>query len=145
MSRCYYWHMPKTEKGERINVQASDARRGRAPDPRDDGKDEHRHQAGYHPHRGGLRQVRRAEPHSGRARPDARQVHLQGMWAQAGNALGFCFEVSVLTRFLDVKAFSVLIESEPRALDSCFDAFSSREPVLIPRSKSGTGFRSKTL
>ena len=42
------------------------------------------------------------------------------------------------------RAFSVLTESEPRS-SSCFDAFSSREPVSTPLSECGASFRSKTL
>ena len=44
-------------------------------------------EAGQHPHRDHLRQMRRAEPRLGGKRRDPRQVRLQAMRAQAGDAV----------------------------------------------------------
>src|SRR6266542_6815936 len=73
------------------DVEASDARGGRAPDPRDDGKEGPRRQAGQHPDRGGLRQMRRAEPRPGGKGRNPRQIRLQAMRRQAGDAVGVSF------------------------------------------------------
>src|SRR6059058_4097246 len=69
------------------DVEASDARGGRAPDPRDDGKEGSRRQAGQHPDRGGLRQMRRAEPRPGGEGRHPRQIRLQAMRRQTGDAV----------------------------------------------------------
>src|SRR5438445_9434827 len=69
------------------DVEASNARGGRAPDPRDDGKEGPRRQTGQHPDRGGLRQMRRAEPRPGGKGGNPRQIRLQAMWRQAGDAV----------------------------------------------------------
>src|SRR5437764_13356851 len=69
------------------DVEASDARGGRAPDPRDDGKEGPRRQTGQHPDRGGLRQMVRAEPRPGGKGRDPRQVRLQAMRRQTGDAV----------------------------------------------------------
>src|SRR4029079_4696381 len=69
------------------DVEASDARGGRAPDPRDDGKESPCRQTGQHPDRGGLRQMRRAEPRSGGKGRNPRQIRLQAMRRQAGDAV----------------------------------------------------------
>src|SRR5205809_8010418 len=70
------------------DVEASDARGGRAPDPRDDGKKGARRQTGQYPDRGCLRQMRRAKPRPGGKGRNPRQIRLQAMRRQAGDAVG---------------------------------------------------------
>src|SRR6478735_9303914 len=69
------------------DVEASDARGGRAPDPRDHGKESTRRQTGQHADRDNLRQMRRTQPRPGGKRHHPRQVRLQAMRPQARDAL----------------------------------------------------------
>ena len=63
--------LPYSSGRRRNDGQASDAGRGRTADPRNHGKAQPRRQAGQHPDRGGLRQVRRSDPAVGRKGHDA--------------------------------------------------------------------------
>src|SRR5881392_306769 len=78
------------------DVEASNARGGRAPDRRDDGKEGPRRQAGQHPDRGGLRQMRRAKPRPGGKGGNPRQIRLQAMRRQAGDAVAAVASSSLL-------------------------------------------------
>src|SRR5260370_1862150 len=64
-----------------------DADAGGAPDPRDEGKEDHRREAGQYKDRGGVRQMRRAQPRAGGEGRDAREIRMQELRAKAGDAL----------------------------------------------------------
>ena len=71
----------------RANVEAIDARGGRASDPRNHGAQVHRHEAGLYPDRGHLRKMRRTKSHLGRKGRDPRQIRLQAMRTPARDVL----------------------------------------------------------
>src|SRR4051794_16127214 len=86
--KCYKTASVVKTAADLLDVEAIDARGGRAPDPRDDGKESHRRQTGQYEDRNHLRQMRRAQPPAGRKRRDPRQVRLQAVRPQARDALG---------------------------------------------------------
>src|SRR4051812_21366730 len=69
------------------HVEAVDARGGGAPDPGDDGQEDHRRETGQYPDRGGVRQMWRAQPRAGGARRDAREIRVQELRSKAGDAV----------------------------------------------------------
>src|SRR5438874_6757709 len=73
--------------GAILEDEAIDARGGGAPDPRDDGEEDHRREAGQYPDRGGVRQMRRAQPRAGGKGRDAREIRVQELRSKAGDAL----------------------------------------------------------
>src|SRR5450755_4271478 len=85
-SECYKAAFRGHDRLE-ANVEAVDAGRGRAPDPRDDGAQGHCREAGQYPHRDGLREMRRAQSHLGGKGGNAGEIHLQAMRAKARDAV----------------------------------------------------------
>src|SRR5258708_32152233 len=70
-----------------VDVEAVDARGGRALDPRNHGAQGHCREAGQYPDRGYLRKMRRAKSRLGRKGRDPGEIRLQAMRTPATDAL----------------------------------------------------------
>src|ERR1700676_1416666 len=82
--RLDLWRSPRQVAAD---VEAVDAGRGRAPDPRNHGAQGHRREAGQYPHRDGVRKMRHAQSHLGGKRRNAGEIRLQAMRAEARDAV----------------------------------------------------------
>jgi hypothetical protein len=99
------------------NVEAVDARGGRTLDPRNHGAQGHCREAGQYPYRGNLRKMRRAKSRLGGERREPREIRLQAMRTQAGDALtapGPCLARTRCSRMERSEIQGCLVASQSR-------------------------------